>query len=174
MMHHGSSWVAVGKIRKPFGLKGEVAVEPLGGTVERLKAGREVYLLKRDGERRRLIVAGVRILTKKVVLSFEGIDTVDGVEGWQGCRLEMPEAELPGLDPDQYYFFQLLGLEVVTAAGRTAGRVKDIQEGPAQPLLVVTVDGEERLIPFAGALIQKVDLTQGRIHLADVEGLLEP
>lgn len=172
-MQKDSSWVAVGRIRKPFGLKGEVAVEALGETVEHLQPGQELFLRQHNGERLRLVVAGLKILTRKIVLSFEGIENVDDVEKWRGCPLEMSPAELPELEPDQFYFYQLLGLDVTDASGRPVGIVKDVMEGPAQPLLVIKSAGKEILIPFVGDFIQQVDLEDGVIHLGDVQGLLE-
>ncbi|MBD3333977.1 MAG: 16S rRNA processing protein RimM [Candidatus Eisenbacteria bacterium] len=170
----GDDWVAVGRVRKPFGLRGEVSVEIWGETDERFQPGAVLHLRDSGGRRRRLVVSRLRVMTNKAVVAFEGIAAPEAVEDWRHALLEVPAGELPALEPDRYYYFQLAGLDVVDAAGEPVGRVADVVEAPGQTLLVVEDrKGRERIVPFVGELVAEVDLDAGRLRLAAVEGLLD-
>jgi 16S rRNA processing protein RimM len=172
-MRRSPEWVAVGRVRKPFGLRGELSVEVFGDTPERFRPGSVVYLRDREGQRRALTVASLRVLPRKVLVAFEGFERIEDVEGWRGCLLEVRAEELPPLEEDRYYFFQLLDLLVLDHQGRPVGRVRDVREAGAQPLLVVRGQGREHLIPFVADAVAAVDLEAGTLTLTDLEGLLE-
>jgi 16S rRNA processing protein RimM len=166
------TWIAVGKIRKPFGLKGEISVEVFGDTADRFRPGQTLHLLLPQG-RQRLTVANLRILPGKTLVSFQGIEGLDDVEGWRGRLFEVPAPELPDPEPGDYYYYQLMDLEVRDAEGRRLGTVRDIRSNASRALLTVEGEGRQHLIPFVGAIIDDVDLEAGVITLADVEGLLD-
>lgn len=168
-MNTAPVWVAVGSVRKPFGLKGEVSVEVFGETADRFRPGREVWLNLR-GTRRRLVAAGLRVLPDKTLVSFEGV-TRNDVETWRGAVFEVSADSLPEIDGG-YYYYELLGLEVLDARGGRVGIVSDVREVPSGTLLTVRGEGREHLIPYAEALVD-VDLEKRVLKLADVEGLLE-
>ena len=74
----------------------------------------------------------------------------------------MPRAELPANREGEYYWSELIGLDVVTREGVALGRVTGLLETGANPVLVV--EGErERLIPFVEAVVVAVDVAGGRL-----------
>ena len=87
-------------------------------------------------------------------------------------RARVPEDERPS-EPDEFFDRQLVGLTVLSADGAAVGTVREVLHLPAQDVLQVDADGEERLIPFVSALVPVVDLEAGHVQLADVAGLLE-
>lgn len=171
-MRREPTWVAVGKIRKPFGLKGEISVEVFGDTADRFRPGQTLHLSLPQG-RKPLTVANLRVLPGKTLVSFEGVERVDDVEEWRGRLFEVPTPDLPDPEPGDYYYYQLMDLEVRDARGRRLGTVRDVQPNASKALLTVQGEGRQHLIPFVGAIIDDVDLEAGIITLADVEGLLD-
>lgn len=165
------TWVAVGKIRKPFGLRGEVSVEVFGDTADRFLPGKILHLVLPQGKRL-LVVEDLRVLPGKTLVSFHGIGRAD-VEAWRGRVFEVPASDLPDPEPGDYYYYQLMDLDVVDAGGKRVGKVRDVQPGASSALLTVKGEGREHLIPFVESMIQNVDLDAGVITLADVKGLLD-
>jgi 16S rRNA processing protein RimM len=81
----------------------------------------------------------------------------------RGASLQVPRADLPPTEDDDYYVFQLVGLEVVEEGGRTLGRVRDVASYPANDVL--EVEGGLDL-PMVGDCVREVDLEGGRIVVA--------
>ncbi len=82
----------------------------------------------------------------------------------RGAQLEVERAELPRTEQDEYYTFQLLGLEVVEENGRALGTVADVLPGVANDVLEV---GDGVLLPMVEDCIRSVDLDARRIVVAE-------
>jgi 16S rRNA processing protein RimM len=79
------------------------------------------------------------------------------------CEIAVARAAMPVLPTGQYYWFDLVGLEVVNPDGVVLGKVHDMMETGANDVLVVAGE-RERLIPFVlDEIIQAVDIDGGRI-----------
>ena len=86
----------------------------------------------------------------------------------------IPADESPA-DPDEYYDHQLVDLAAFDVDGTPLGTVVGLVHGGAQDLLrILTPDSREALVPFVKALVPNVDLTGGRIVVADRPGLVTP
>jgi 16S rRNA processing protein RimM len=81
----------------------------------------------------------------------------------RGTLLEIAREALPETEADEYYTFELIGLEVIEEGGRSLGRVVDVHPGPANDALDL---GNGLLLPLVAACIEAVDLEGGRILVA--------
>ena len=81
----------------------------------------------------------------------------------RGVELEVPRDELPGLEADEYYVFQLVGAEVVEEGGRRLGHVRDVTHAPAND--VIELDTGHAL-PMVEDCVLQVDLHARRIVVA--------
>ena len=144
-----SQYVSVGRVGRPHGLDGSFVVERPS---DQLARGMTVWVA---GERAEIV--GV----KRVGGGRLAIRLDRPVE--RGVQLELPRSELPAPGEGEYYIFQLVGLEVVEQAGRTLGRVADVQQYPANDVLELD-DG--RLLPLVESCVLDVDLAAGRITVA--------
>jgi 16S rRNA processing protein RimM len=81
----------------------------------------------------------------------------------RGTPLEVARAELPATGDDEYYVFELVGLEVVEEGGRSLGRVRRVEPGVANDAL--ELDGGV-LLPLVGACVRDIDLRARRILVA--------
>lgn len=162
--------VTVGVIGRAHGLRGEVAVGVRTDEAERRFA---VGSVMRTDAGRTLTVAGARRASGRLLVQFEQVPDRNAAEELRGVTLvaDVSAAEQPS-GSDEYFDRQLVGLQVLDAAGHPAGAIADVVHGPAQDLLVIDVSGEERLVPFVRALVPVVDLAAGHVRLADVRGLL--
>jgi 16S rRNA processing protein RimM len=176
--------VVVGRIGRAHGVKGEVSVEPRTDEPERRFAdgavlatrtprGDEPHSAQRPAS---LTVRRTRWHQSRLLVTFEGVEDRTAAEALRGLSLavRVDPAETPE-DPEEYYDHQLVGLAVSTTDGDPVGEVADVMHGTGQDLLAVrTPDGREVLVPFVTALVPVVDVTGGRVEVADRPGLLSP
>ena len=155
---HGAM-VVVGRIRGVFGVKGEVRVEDYSrqkGDILHY----DTWVLRLEGgwiERR---VTG-RLHQKGVVCQIEGYDDRDQARTLTDVDVAVTEEQLDPLEPGEYYWHQLQGLEVINHSGDNLGKVDRLIETGANDVMVLTGD-QERLIPYVAGITQ-VDLTAGLI-----------
>jgi 16S rRNA processing protein RimM len=154
--------VVMGRIAGPFGIKGWVKVQPFTGAVDGLLGYPVWWLLGRDGvwSERRLCdgTAHGRVL----VARLSGCEDRDAAAGLKGAEIAVPRAELPRSAQGEYYWADLIGLEVANREGVRLGRVLRLIETGANQVLVLGGD-RERLIPFIEPVVVAVDLASGRL-----------
>ncbi|WP_084961379.1 ribosome maturation factor RimM [Thermoactinospora rubra] len=161
--------LAVGRIGRPHGVRGEVTVEVLtDDPAARFRPG--VSFATDAGE---LVVAGTRWHKGVLLLSLEGVHSRDQAEELRDTMLLIDSSQLPPTDdPDEFHDHQLIGLTVVTVSGELVGEVADVLHH-GQDLLVVRRGGQEdAYVPFVKALVPEVDLEAGRLVVDPPEGLL--
>lgn len=144
--------VPVGRVGRPHGLDGSFFVE---GPSERADAFAKGAVVWVDGEPLE-IVASKRGSQNRPVIRLER--RVD-----RGAELTVPRESLPALGEDEYYAFQLVGLEVEEEGGRILGRVREVLDYPANDVLELD---SGLSLPLVEACVRKVDVDGGRIVIA--------
>ena len=163
--------VTIGRVVRPQGRRGELLTEPLSDRPERFPELRRAYVLGPDGAARAVAVAGCWPHKGRFVLKLEGVDSIDAAETLRGAELRIAEDELLPLPEGSYYHHQLHGLAVVDAARGALGRVAEILDAGAAPVLVVRDGAAETLIPLAAPFVRAVDLAAGRLEVEFPEAL---
>ena len=148
----GSELVSIGRVGRPHGLDGSFFVEHPS---ERKGAFAVGSVLHVDGEPAK-IVGSKRGAQGRPVIKLDR--TVP-----RGAELAVPRDELPALDDDEYYAFQLVGLTVEEEGGRVIGRVSDVVDYPANDVLELDTGVS---LPLVEACVRQVDLENGRIVVA--------
>lgn len=163
--------VEVGRILDAWGVKGWVKVLAHSASSEALFASGRWYMQPPDPKHRPgfdafsgtvvLNVSESKTHSDSVVAKFEGIDDRTPAEALRGARLFVPRSSFPNAGQDEYYWVDLIGLNVVNREGLTLGCVRDLMAtGPHSVLCVeYTAEGQtlERMIPFVAAYVDKVD-----------------
>jgi 16S rRNA processing protein RimM len=167
--------VAVARVAKPRGVRGEVAADLLTDFPRRFERLAELIAVFPDGARRRLKLEGHWPHGGRVVLKFEGFDTPEEAAALAGCVLAVPEAEAVELEEGAYYDWQLEGCRVETVGGRELGAVSEVlHTGGEAPVLVIRdAGGREHLVPLAESICVGIDVGQKLIRVDAPEGLLE-
>jgi 16S rRNA processing protein RimM len=156
--------VLVGRVVKPQGRRGEVAVLAFTDRPDRFPTLRRAFVPGPGGEPRAVRVEGVFPHKGRYVLKLEGVDSIDAAEKLRGLELRIPEADLEELPEGSYYHHQLTGLAVVDERGEPMGTVEEIVETAADArILVVRGHEGETLLPFADAFVRSVDLEGRRL-----------
>lgn len=134
------------------------------GAVFHARPGRLGVAGPRVREQIRLTVESVRGDEDFPILTFREIADRHAAEGYRGYLLEVRCSQLPELEEDEYYPFDLVGLEVRAPDGTAMGRVGDVLESPAHAILAVRLDdGGEVLVPFVEVAVLTVAIAEGHL-----------
>ena len=167
--------VAVARVAKPRGVKGEVACDLLTDFPERFDWLEEVVAVFPGGERRRLKLEGHWLHGDRVVLKLEGFDSPEASAALAGCELAVPESEAVELEEGEFYDWQLEGCRVETVGGEEVCTVREVlHTGGEAPVLVIRDErGRENLVPLAESICVEIDVGAKLIRVDAPEGLLE-
>jgi 16S rRNA processing protein RimM len=164
--------VAVGRVLRPHGVRGEVVVEVLSDVPGRLAPGRRMTASWAGKPGRTLTVESYRPHKTGALVRFAGAEDRDGAEELRDALLEVDRSEVPAAPEGTYYWYQLLGCRC-WVDGEDLGEVTDLVEDGGGLLLVVSREGRQVPIPFVQSFLKEVDVERGRIELDLPEGLLE-
>jgi 16S rRNA processing protein RimM len=168
----GADLIAVGRIVRPQGRRGEVRLEALTDEPERLRDLTECYLVPpRSGERR--AVEAVWFQGAAPIVKLGGSEGIGDAQALVGRLVAIPRAAVRPLPPDRFYAFDLVGCRVETPAGSPLGVLEEVWAGAGHDFWVVRADGRERLIPAVSAIVTEVDLGGRRVIVSPPDGLLE-
>ena len=158
----------IGKIVGAFGIRGEVKVYPYTDRPERFRELETV--LAGDEEFR---VRGVRYQKNLVLLRLEGVEDRNQAEALRNRYLTIDREHLRELDEDEYFVFDLIGLEAVDTEGKHIGRVTDVIQNSAQDLYEIEVDsGNRYLVPAVYEIVADIDINSGIMTIKPIPGLL--
>jgi len=164
--------VAVGRVLRPHGVRGEVVVEVLSDVPARFQKGSRVTGVREGAPPLPLTVAAGRVHKTGAVVRFEGYDDRDRAGELRGLDLEVPRAEVPKASRGTYYQFELLGC-LCRDHGEELGRVVEVVEDGGGVMLIVEGEGRRIPVPFVKEFLRRVDVAAGTIDLDLPEGLLE-
>lgn len=164
--------VAVAVVRKPFGLKGEVKIQPLTDSWDDILQFPRFFLRNKDNQLKVVHVESVKFGGGHLILKFKEFSSRNDTEQIKGTTLLVPKDELPEIqEPDTYYYFDLLGLEVYEE-NKFIGVVEDIHRfGSHETLEISQKDGTPLLLPFVKEFIIKVDLENRKIFIKSIPDL---
>lgn len=167
--------VAVARVAKPRGVRGEVAADILTDFPERFDRVGSLIAVFPGGARKKLALEGHWLHGGRVVLKFEGYDTPETAAALTGCELAVPEAEAVELEEGEFYDWQLEGCRVETVEGAEVGRVREVlHTGGEAPVLVIRDEaGRENLVPLAESICVEIEVARRLIRVDAPEGLLE-
>ncbi len=162
--------ICVGVISGAYGVQGEVRVKSFCAQPDDI----ETYspLTSEDGVRS-FALALIRPMKNGFVARIAEVATKEEADALKGTQLFARRAQLPVLPDDEYYYSDLVGLEVFDTGGTSLGHVKSVQNHGASDLLEVHQPGATAtvLLPFTQAAVPTVDLGAGRIVADPPDGL---
>jgi 16S rRNA processing protein RimM len=164
------AYLAVGKLRHPHGVHGEILMEVYTDFPERFQPEEVLYLGPETGQ---LKLIKCRPHREGLLLTFDGYSTPEAVGELRNQVLYVRTSDRPPLANGEYYQHQLIDLTVISEEGVTIGPVSEILETGASDVLVIRPEtGPEVLIPMAGAFIRNINLDKHEIIVHLIPGLL--
>ena len=168
-----SDAVEVGRIADAWGIKGWFKVLPHSADPEALFSSKRWFLMPSErGAKTFTGVASLTIVEAKihsntVVATARSVDDRTAAEALRGARIFVSRTNFPTPEIDEYYWVDLIGLDVINREGVALGSVKELLSTGAQTVLVMDYeqDGkvQERMIPFVSVYVDNVDLPGRRI-----------
>jgi 16S rRNA processing protein RimM len=178
-MNAQNEWVALARIRRPQGRKGEVFADILTDFPEKFSDRRRLWLIAAEAGATPREVDLIHHWPHKggIVLHFAGIDSISAAETLKGLTVAIPKSERAPLAEDEIYVADLIGCTLIDVAGSAPteiGVIEDVDRnaGPT-PLLVTNGARGEVLIPFAKSYLRKIDLAAKKVEMALPEGLVD-
>ncbi|MBK8147158.1 MAG: 16S rRNA processing protein RimM [Acidobacteria bacterium] len=165
--------VAIARIAKPRGLRGECVADILTDFPERFAETIEVIAALPNGARRDLKIEDARFQKGRVNLKFVGVNDTDAAEELRGATICVPESETFELEEGEFFDWELAGCRVESIDGTPIGTVREIMRTGGTEILVVAGESKEYLIPFAETICTEVDVENKLIRVDAPEGLLE-
>jgi 16S rRNA processing protein RimM len=166
------SLVAVAKVIKPRGIKGEAACEMLTDFPERFDGLENVTAVLPDGSLRELKIEEHWFQQNRLVIKFASVDSIEDAERLRDAEICVSEQSVVELDKGEFFDWQLEGCEVETTDGLEIGKVRELMRTGGTELLVVK-GNKEYLIPFATSICIEVDVDKKLILIDPPEGLLD-
>ena len=154
--------IRVGQVAGAYGVDGAVKVIPLTDFEDRFDPGASLVL---EGAERE--VEWSRAGYPGLVVKFRGIDNRTIAELFRGRYLEIPEDAGRPLAEGRYYHHQVVGLTVLTSSGQKLGTIAEVLERPANDVWVSRDGAVEHLIPATKDAVVEVDVSAGRVVVAD-------
>ena len=183
--------IEIGRIADAWGIKGWFKVLPHSASPEALFSSKQWFLLPPDRpikpkrateatanpslpqawiEPLLLTIKEVKDHSSTVVATAQNINDRNAAESLRGARIYVPRSSFPAANDGEYYWVDLIGLQVVNREGIDLGQVRDLMSTGPQTVLVIETSANElggkpveRMIPFVSAFVDGVDLPGRRI-----------
>lgn len=162
----GSDIVVLGRLADPYGIRGWMRLHPFGDDPQGWGRMPVWWIGREGGPWREVAVSGFKAHGDGLVVALDGVADRTAAEALKGLLVGAPREALPAAGEDEYYWADLVGLDVVNAAGESLGKVAGLIETGANDVLQVAAeDGSERLLPFVSSVVQAVDPAAGVIRV---------
>ena len=162
----------LGHIVKPHGTKGEVQVYLDVDNPDRYRNMESVFLAM-DQDLVPFFIESIKNVGKGIAVKFDDVDSVEQAEKLRSLKLYLPLDFLPKLRPDQFYYHEIIGFDVVDDKSGVLGKVKEVYLKGNQDLILMIYQNHEILIPVTNDIIKKVDKKNNQLFVILPDGLLD-
>jgi len=168
-MPQSPRYLIIGRVLKPWGVRGEMKIEILTEFPERFASLRQVFL---GDDAKPFSVERARLHGNAVLLALKGIDTPEAAAKLRDQLVQVALEDAVELPKGKLYLYQVIGLRVRTADGRALGEIVDVLDTGANDVYVVQDGSREILIPAIEDVVKEVSLERGEVVIQLMEGLL--
>lgn len=163
-MSHASDTLVIGKIGAPYGVKGWVKITSYTHELEGVFAYSPWLLGQEQGDKKQYIVDQWRTHNKGLVAKLVGVENRDDAESIKNLEISIKAEQLPHLADNDFYWRELVGMQVVTEQGYSLGVVKELFETGANDVMLIKANlndafgHKERMVPYLlDQVIKQVD-----------------
>jgi 16S rRNA processing protein RimM len=164
--------VIVGEIVGVHGIKGANKIRSYAESLSLFKPGGSILVRENGGQQKIRTIKWVKPHTGTALISFKGVNERSQAEALIGAELFIPKAELPELEEDTHFWFDLIGMAVYTTEDKYLGRIESIIETGSNDVYVVQDHKKEVLIPALESVVVDVDVKAKRMSVELPQGLI--
>jgi len=163
----------VGKVIKPHGFKGLIRVSSYARSAESFLHS-ETVLFKLDHQDPvEYGILEVKPHKNIFLMAVDGLDSYKKIDNYRGAKILVRKDHLRKNSEDEYFWFELIGLDVYQDTGEYLGVIKEIIPSGNHDIYVVRLNESEFLIPAIHDVINKIDIDNGKMIISAMEGLLD-
>lgn len=163
-------FLVVGRVLRPHGIRGTLVVEGFSDFINNLREGSEIHL---GPDNVPLKIVSIRKHKNKFLLTHDASVDRTEAEAYRDFEVKLRFQDTEPLSEGEYFYWQIIGLDVLTEAGEHLGVVEEIRETGANDVYIVRDDeGRELLLPAITSVILEVDLDAGKITVHLLPGLV--
>ncbi len=163
----------MGKVVRPHGLEGLLRIKSYAQSEESfLKAG-IIFLKSASGETHEHRVVSVKPHKTIFLMKLMGVNSLEEAEKYRGSAILISKDFLSRKNSEEYFFYELIGLKVYLKKGKYLGTIKHVLSTGSNDIYVVREGEKEVLIPAIHDVVKEIDLTNKRMIVSEVEGLLD-
>ncbi|MFH1080976.1 MAG: ribosome maturation factor RimM [Pseudomonadota bacterium] len=161
----------IGEVVRPHGLKGRIKAKSYLVSIGSTHRLDEVFIRRSKEPAVRFRIKTMQVERKTLFLELRGVEDVDAAARLVGCQILISSDKLEKLPEDEYYWHELLGIQVTTEAGQSLGRIESIVPGQNHDVYVCAGNEREILLPAIGEVVRKIDINAGVMVVRLLKGL---
>lgn len=161
----------IGRIIRSHGLAGRVKVLSYLESQDVLDTLAEVSVGRRVQEAVAFPLDSIQRGRECFILKFRAIEDREAAARLVGLSIWMPLEKMKKLSDGEYYWHEIIGLEVVTEEGRSLGRIESVFPTGSNDVYVCRENEKEILLPAIDDVIRKIDMGQRMMVVRLLEGL---
>jgi 16S rRNA processing protein RimM len=167
----GKNLVAIGKVIKPHGVRGQIKISYFGEDPNGFRHYREILIGDTQGIPQAYEVESVASQPAHLILRLKGIGRREEADLLLGKEILVPRETLPALGEGEYFWADILGMTVETQKGKILGTVIEVMATGANDVLRVQGKDREIYLPITKEVVQSIDLDTKMIKVIRMEGL---
>jgi len=167
-----SIYLAIGYLRRPHGVQGEIIMDLHTDFPDRIKSGRKVYI----GEKYESFTIGsARVHANGLLIKLRGFNSPETAGRFRNQWVYVKSSEVPALPEGQHYKHEMIGLTVMTDDGNKLGILNEVLETGANDVYVVIKEnGKEVLLPAIPDVVIELNMDDRVMTVHIIDGLIDP
>lgn len=167
-----AAWVPLARVARPHGVRGEVRLSMFNRDSDVLLDADEVLVRFEDGDQQEVSVDSARRADDAILMKLYSVDDRNRAQALRGALVCARRSDFPPLEEGEFYACDVVGARVV-AQGREIGRVRELVAYPAAEVLRVDAadGGRPWEVPLVDSVIARLDVAEGVVELATLEGV---
>ncbi len=165
--------ILIGQVVRPHGLTGLLRIVSYAESKETFLRAGSVFLDKGEDELFERRVVSIRAHSSVYLLKLSGLRSVDEAEFFRGAGILIGKDSVVRSDEDEFFWYELIGLDVYLITGQYLGVLKGIFPTGSNDVYVVENEGREFLIPAIHQVVKEINIAQKRMVISPMRGLLE-
>jgi 16S rRNA processing protein RimM len=165
--------IVIGHVIRPHGVTGLLRIVSYAESRETFLEAGSVFLKTGKNELHEKAVDSIQPHRSFFLVRLSGLDSAEQAETFRGAEILIPKDSLQKEDEDEFFWHELLGMEVYLTNGEYLGVVRDIFPTGSNDVYVVEHEGREFLIPAIQQVVREMDISQKRMIISPMKGLLD-
>ena len=165
--------ILIGHVIRPHGVTGLLRIVSYAQSRETFLEAGSVFLKTDKNELYEKEVDSIQPHRSLFLLRLSGLDSVEQAEAFRGAEILVPKDSLKKTDEDEFFWHELLGMEVYLTTGEYLGVVREILPTGSNDVYLVEHEGKEFLIPAIHQVVREIDVSRKRMIVLPIKGLLD-